>query len=208
MKTSVLIVDPQFLTRNGLFHLLDNVDQLEIEMTEELCEDIDYAQFDVIIADYLKPYTGLVKKDFSKMLLREYGNKVLIISADYNKRRIKEVISAGASGYLTKDCIPDEILSAVEMISKGNRFYCNKVLEMLTHVEGNDPNDCAPANLSEREIEILKLIANGSSSLKIADQLHISVHTVNSHRKNILKKLKLKSPTQLVAYAHEIGLIN
>ncbi len=93
------------------------------------------------------------------------------------------------------------------MIAQGNRFYCNKVLELLTHVEGNDPDDCIPTNLSAREVEILKLIATGYSTARISESLHISIHTVNSHRKNILKKLKLSSPTQLVAYAHEIGLV-
>ncbi len=207
MKTSVLIVDPQYLTRNGLFHLLDNIDKLQIEMAEELNVDLQYSNFDVIITDYLEPYTASIKSDFKEILLRKHSRRLLIISADQNKTRIKEMISLGISGYLTKDCTPDEILSAVEMIAKGNRFYCNKVLELVTHVEGNDPDDCLPTNLSEREAEILKLIATGFSTAKIADSLHISVHTVNSHRKNILKKLKLNSPTQLVAYAHEIGLV-
>ena len=207
MKTSVLIVDPQYLTRNGLFHLLDNIDKLKIEMAEELNADLRYASFDVIIADYLEPYTSSIKCDFKEILLKNHSRRLLIISADQNKTRIREMISLGTSGYLTKDCTPDEILSAVEMIAKGNRFYCNKVLELLTHVEGNDPDDCVPTNLSAREVEILKLIAKGFSTAKIADSLHISVHTVNSHRKNILKKLKLSSPIQLVAYAHEIGLV-
>ena len=207
MKTSVLIVDPQYLTRNGLFHLLDNLDGLNIEMKEDVKTDQDYSGYNVIITDYLEPYTTTVKNGFRENLLEKYTDKLLVISADQNKLRIKELINMGAPGYLTKDCTPDEILSAVEMIAKGNRFYCNKVLELLTHVEGNDPDDCVPTNLSSREVEILKLIAKGLSTAKIADQLHISVHTVNSHRKNILKKLKLTSPTQLVAYAHEIGLV-
>ncbi|MEM6526091.1 MAG: response regulator transcription factor [Bacteroidota bacterium] len=207
MKTSVLIVDPQYLTRNGLFHLLDNLDDLNIEMEEDVELNQDYSNYDVIITDYLEPYTTTIKNGFKESLLEKYTDRLLIISADQNKSRIKELINKGAPGYLTKDCTPDEILSAVEMISKGNRFYCNKVLETLTHVEGNDPEDCVPTNLSAREVEILKLIAVGNSTAKIADGLHISVHTVNSHRKNILKKLKLSSPTQLVAYAHEIGMV-
>lgn len=207
MKTSVLILDPQYLTRNGLFHLLDNIDTLEITMAEEMTTNLDYAHFDVIIADYLEPYTSSVKHGFKETLLTDHSAKLLIISADQNKVRIKEMLSMGTPGYLTKDCTPDEILSAVEMISMGNRFYCNKVLELLTHVEGNDPHDCVPTNLSAREVEVLKLIATGYSTAKISDSLHISVHTVNSHRKNILRKLKLSSPTQLVAYAHEIALV-
>ncbi|MEM6361266.1 MAG: response regulator transcription factor [Bacteroidota bacterium] len=207
MKTSVLIVDPQYLTRNGLFHLLDNLDDLNIEMQEDVLTDEDYSGYDVIVTDYMEPYTANIKSGLRVNLLEKYTDKLLIISADQNTPRIRELISMGAPGYLTKDCTSEEILSAVEMISKGNRFYCNKVLELLTHVEGNDPDDCVPTNLSAREVEILKLIAKGLSTAKIADQLHISIHTVNSHRKNILKKLKLTSPTQLVAYAHEIGLV-
>lgn len=207
MKTSVLIVDPQYLTRNGLFHLLDNYDNLNIDMTEDVDAGADYSTFDVILMDYLEPYTSNVKAGFRENLLEKYTNRLLIISADQNKSRIKELINMGAPGYLTKDCTPDEILSAVDMIGKGNRFYCNKVLELLTHVDGNDPDDCVPTNLTSREVEVLKLIATGFSTAKISDHLHISVHTVNSHRKNILKKLKLSSPTQLVAYAHEIGLV-
>ncbi|MEM9857133.1 MAG: response regulator transcription factor [Bacteroidota bacterium] len=206
-KTSVLIVDPQYLTRNGLFHLLDNLDDLNIEMKEDVNLDEDYSSYDVIITDYLEPYTTQVKEELKENLLEKYTDRLLIISADQNKPRIKELINKGAPGYLTKDCTPDEILSAVEMIAQGNRFYCNKVLELLTHVEGNDPDDCIPTNLSAREVEILKLIATGYSTARISESLHISIHTVNSHRKNILKKLKLSSPTQLVAYAHEIGLV-
>ncbi len=206
MDISVLIIDPQFLTRNGLFHLLDNLDKLKIDMAEDIEEHKDYSSYDVIIADYIEPYDYSVKQDFKTKLLEKFSQKLLIISSDQNKARIKEVISVGTPGYLTKDCTPDEILSAVEMIAQGSRFYCNKVLEMLTHIEGNDPMDCMPTELSAREVEILKLIATGMSSVKIADNLHISVHTVNSHRKNILKKLKLSSPAQLVAYAHEVGL--
>lgn len=206
MEISVLIIDPQFLTRNGLFHLLDNIGPLTIEMAEDIEDNKDYSSYDVIIADYIEPYDATVKQDFKEKLLKSFNSKLLVISSDQNKARIKEVISMGTPGFLTKDCTPDEILSAVEMIAQGNRFYCNKVLEMLTHVEGNDPMDCVPTQLSSREVEVLKLIAIGLSTAKIAEKLFISVHTVNSHRKNILKKLHLTSPTQLVAYAHEVGL--
>ena len=205
--TSVLISDPQFLTRNGLFHLLDNADRFAIEMTEDITTVENLSQYDIIITDYLQPYSLDVHEDHYNFLFPGYSDKVLVISADNDRSRIKEIINMGTPGFLTKDCTPDEILSALEMISQGNRFYCNKVLETLIHIDGNDPNDCVPTTLSSRETEILKLIAGGKSTAQIADELHISIHTVNSHRKNILKKLKLTSPTQLVAYAHEIGLV-
>ncbi|MEQ8926232.1 MAG: response regulator transcription factor [Fulvivirga sp.] len=208
MKQSILILDPQFLTRNGLFHLLYNIDGLELDMKEKLEEVNDPSTYTIIITDYLEPYTSKEKVDFRDKFLPNYAEKLLIISSDTDKQRIKSIITSGAKGYLTKDCDPDEILSAVEMISKGNRFYCNRVLEMLSHIDGNDPNNCEPADLSKREMEVLQLIAKGYRTADIAEELFISIHTVNSHRKNILKKLRLKTPTQLVAYALEIGLVS
>mgnify|MGYP001793427450 FL=1 len=102
-KTSVLIVDPQYLTRNGLFHLLDNLDDLNIEMKEDVNLDEDYSSYDVIITDYLEPYTTQVKEELKENLLEKYTDRLLIISADQNKPRIKELINKGAPGYLTKD---------------------------------------------------------------------------------------------------------
>lgn len=208
LKIPVLIIDPQFLTRNGLFHLLDNIDKLDLDMKDTISETESLDQFKIIITDYLEPYTIEEKPEFRKRLLEKYADKLLIISSDRETQRIRSMIAGGVKGYLTKDCDSDEILSAIETISNGNRFYCNRVLEMLAHVDGNDPNDCEPANLSTREMEVIKLISKGKSTAEIANELYISIHTVNSHRKNILKKLRLKSPTQLVAYAHEIGLVN
>ncbi|QSE96205.1 helix-turn-helix transcriptional regulator [Fulvivirga lutea] len=208
MKVPILILDPQFLTRNGLFHLLDNVDILDLDMHESISTVEQLDKYKIIITDYLEPYTVQEKADFRDLLLKDYADRLLIISADREKSRIKSMISQGVKGYLTKDCDSDEILSAINVISDGNRFYCNRVLEMLSHIEGNNPDDCEPADLSNRELEVIQLIAKGYRTADIADELFISVHTVNSHRKNILKKLRLKSPTQLVAYAHEIGLID
>ena len=194
MQTSVLIIDPQYLTRSGLFHLLDNTDNLSIEMSEDVNPEEAYAPYDVIIADYLEPYSTDVKTGFRQELLEKYTPKLLIISADRNSSRIKDLISLGVPGYLTKDCTPDEILSAIEMISKGNRFYCNKILDIVMEqsVEEEEEN-CAPTDLSPREYEVLQLITKGQTTTKIADNLHVSVHTINSHRKSILKKLNLKT---------------
>lgn len=208
MKIPVLILDPQFLTRNGLFHLLDNIDKLDLEMLDSISDANELDKYKIIITDYLEPYTVEEKSEFKSILLENHAERLLVISADRERNRIKNMISNGVQGFLTKDCDADEILSAIEMISTGNRFYCNRVLEMLSHIDGNNPEDCEPAGLSNREMDVIKLIAKGKSTAEISEELFISVHTVNSHRKNILKKLRLKSPTQLVAYAHEIGLVS
>jgi DNA-binding NarL/FixJ family response regulator len=92
-------------------------------------------------------------------------------------------------------------------VVKGRKFYCNNVLDIITRQTPNVNNEQLRLKLTRREYEILKLIARGYTSTQIAEKLVLSVHTINSHRKNILKKLNLKSPTQLVAYVHSIGLI-
>ena len=208
MAVSVVISDPQFLTRAGISSLLDKEDDLDVTAVESvnaLERRLDDHVPNVIIMDYMSNGTGISKVEYIINSCPSAG--LLVISADSDTDRIRKVINSGVKGYLTKSCEPDEILMAVRMVSKGNRFFCNQVMEILVHLEGNDPRDCDPMNLSSREFEVLKLIAQGFTTLKIADKLNISIHTVNSHRKNILKKLNIKSPTQLVAYAHETGLV-
>lgn len=207
LQLSLLIVDPQYLTRQGLFHLLDKEKHIRVTAFESFPSNEELETYDVIIIDYLDPYTYKVRLGQVEYLLNNPSSRYLIISSDQSRNRIRNLIDSGVNGYLTKDCQPEEILAAVEMISKSNRYYCNKVLEILVRREENNPEDYLPTILSLRELEVLKLIATGFSSIKMAEKLHISVHTINSHRKNLLKKLSLTSPTQLVAYAHEKGLV-
>ncbi|MEL7003797.1 MAG: response regulator transcription factor [Bacteroidota bacterium] len=206
MPVSVLIADHQFLTREGLYASLNKEEDLDVS-TIENWTNIEKSsldkQPDLLILDYAEKELSLETRKQLKALIEMYQN-LLIISSDENKDTIKEVIDLGAKGFLTKNCTRDEIILAIKTISGGSHFFCNTVLEIIMEKPEKPANK--PSELSSREYDVLELIAVGHSTAKIADQLHISVHTVNSHRKNILKKLSLKSPTQLVAYAHEMGL--
>ena len=112
----------------------------------------------------------------------------------------------GVKCILTKGCSKQEILNAIHSISMGNRFYCNRILDQVMTRPETDEVTCEPADLSPREFEVLQLITKGNRTTDIADKLNISVHTINSHRKNILRKLNLKSPTELIVYAMESGM--
>jgi len=207
VAVSVLIADPQYLTREGISSLLRQEKDFQVATVNDFTalNTESNSHPNVMILDYMAGKSDTLP---IKDLMNSWPSTgFLIVSSDNDMERIRKVINYGVKGYLTKNCEPEEILTAVRMIARGNRFFCNKVMELLVHVEGNDPKDCDPMNLSSREFEVLKLIAQGFSTIKIADKLNISVHTVNSHRKNILKKLNIKSPTQLVAYAHETGLV-
>ena len=113
------------------------------------------------------------------------------------------------NSFLTKQCDEEEILDAIKATAKGDKFYCHKILDLI--IERSFPSkseNCNATPLSPREKEILTLVAKGKIAKEIAAELHISPHTIYTHRKNILKKLKLTSPTEMIVYALEHGLID
>ncbi|GAB5523771.1 MAG: response regulator [Roseivirga sp.] len=205
MSKSLAIFDPQFITQQGIqrlaaqnklfspVHLIDSEQDLinELRQIDPSFLVIDYVSNDHVSIDSFRK----VRREFPAL-------KTLVISDDNDKVRIQAIIKAGIKGFLTKSCSKKEILEAIDTIRDGGKFFCSKVVDIITTGE-----DFTYSELSEREMEIVKLISKGNSSAEIAGQLNISVHTVNSHRKNILKKLGLKSPTELIIYAAERGWV-
>jgi len=135
--------------------------------------------------------------------------KVLVIGDTENAREVLWLLEQGVDGYLTRECDRDEIIHAVFAIIKGERFFCNKVLNILVerHMLKDEVDDCSATNLTLREMDITRLIAEGKTSKEIATQLIISQHTVQTHRKNIMRKLKMNSVSELTLYAVNTGLI-
>lgn len=130
---------------------------------------------------------------------------LLITPVERNDYHLNAALQRGVDGFLTPECGRDEIAQAVLAVRAKDQFYCQKVIKAVLNKQKED--DCDPVSLSPREIEVVKLIAKGLSTAQIADQLHLSVHTINSHRKRIMKKLELKSPVELVRFAFETGLV-
>jgi two-component system invasion response regulator UvrY len=100
-------------------------------------------------------------------------------------------------------------MMAIQSTAKGEKFFCHKILDIILEKHfAPAPRGLDPTVLTIRETEILKLLAAGYSTQKIADQLHVSPHTIHTHRKSIIRKLNIKSPTEFVIYAMDFGLIN
>ena len=203
MHNLVVIYDPQFITCQGLENLMYRLELFRevkiVQSIKELDALLTDSVPDLLIADYLP------KPSFNSEKLVEMGQqypelKTLIISDDNNRARIQLAINSGISGYLTKSCSEREVIEALHTIEDDGKFFCKKVLDIII-----SDGAYSYKELSEREIEIVKLVSGGYSSAEIAKTLIISLHTVNSHRKNILKKLGLKSPTELIIYAAEQG---
>src|SRR5690606_8670381 len=118
-----------------------------------------------------------------------------------------QALQLGVKGYVTKECSLEEVGMAVQATARGTKFFCQKILDILR--EKRLPQEAEPeiSTLTASEREILQMIANGQSTQRIADQLYLSPHTVQTHRKSIIKKRNIKSPTEFVIYAMDLGLL-
>ncbi len=211
-STSILIADSQYLTRLGLKNLIRTFRGFIV--VNEALNEADLFSFlekekaDVIILDYNQPgfFEIATIKKINKIAPK---SNVFIISADNNKNNIYEVLELGVSSFLTKQCEQEEILNAIKATAKGEKFFCNNVLNYILEksFSSEEKDDCSPTPLTFREIQIVRLIASGKIAKEIAAELKLSTHTVYTHRKNIMRKLELNSTSELVIYAINHGII-
>ena len=205
----VLISDFQFLTREGLIKLMEGTQHFDLvgvlENREQWMEQVTQAQPDVLILDYPERQSDMnvTLTEFIKL----QASNILIVTNEVEKGHIRNLLSLGVKGIVTKRCSQTEIIHAIESVAKSNRFFCNSILEIVMAPHQEAAANCEPTDLSKREFEVLELIAKGYRTVDIAEKLFVSIHTINSHRKNILKKLNLKSPAQLIVYALESKLV-
>jgi DNA-binding NarL/FixJ family response regulator len=207
---TVLIADGQELTSAGLASLIAGRDDLSIldiiHNADKLSELLVQHQPDVLTIDYNIPGSFTIA-DVATVNEFSPRTQVLVISSDNDRENILKVLQGGVKGYITKESNREEIMLAIRSTSRGEKFYCHKVLDMLMEQHLTKPENDQPTVLTSRETEILGHIARGNSTQQIADMLHLSAHTIHTHRKNIIRKLNIKSPTQFVIYAMDLGII-
>jgi DNA-binding NarL/FixJ family response regulator len=219
--TSITVADSQYLIRLGIKHLLSRHAQFRIvseaEDDEELAEQLPKQRPDVVILDYNQP-TAFDRGSITRIKQLSPSTNILIISDDDDKDSIYQVLQSGVNSFLTKSCDEEEIIDAVKATAKGEKFFCTRILDYLlertfasntsSEAPQSEPEvSCKPTPLSPREIEIVQLIAQGMIAKEIASELNLSTHTIYTHRKNIMKKLKLSSASELVLYAVNMGLV-
>jgi DNA-binding NarL/FixJ family response regulator len=209
---SIILADEQYLVRLGLKALFADKPHIQIvgEASDEpeLLELLGHTPADLIILDHNQP------DSFSKETIERIRNEfpqvnILIISGDDHKPSIYEVLEKGIQSFLTKSCDGEEIIDAVKATAKGEKFFCTRVVDYLLEKSfAKEPDrGCAPSLLSPREIEIVQFIAQGLIAKEIASKLNLSTHTIYTHRKNIMKKLRLNTASELVLYAVNTGLV-
>ena len=209
--SNVLIADDHPVVRLGLIQILEESPGFrvagEASTGEELLELARSTSADVALVDIGMPGPGIFK------LLRELarigdGLPTLVLSVHPEDQYAVQVIRAGAAGYLTKDHSANELLSAVRRIASGGRYVSADLAERFARDLQTDSDGLPHESLSEREFEVLRLLGQGGSVVKIAGRLVLSPKTVSTYRVRLMEKLGLSNTAEIIRYAVENGLVD
>jgi DNA-binding NarL/FixJ family response regulator len=213
----ILLVDDHPMIRIGIKSLLEGEQGIvlidEAIDGDECLEKIDATNYDVIIMDIKMPKkTGI---DTTKELVKKYPNaKVLALSMHDEQDYIVKMLQAGAKGYLLKNTTKEELLKAVEAVSRGENYFSNDVSSIMLskYIYKEFPSSKkeykSDVQLTRRETEIIKMISEELTNADIAEKLGISVRTVDTHRRNLLQKLDVKNTAGLVRFALQNGFLD
>ncbi|HSS72007.1 MAG TPA: response regulator transcription factor [Gaiellaceae bacterium] len=209
-KIRVLIVDDHAVLRSGLHLLLDA--QSDIEVVGE-AGDVKEAVFearakkpDIVLMDVVMP--GQSGIDGVPLVLREAPEaKVLVLSMQDDPRYVHEAFAAGAAGYILKEAVDAEVVGAIERVAAGDHYVHPALGARLVAAEAEARAREEADPLSDREREVMRLLALGHTNQEIAKMLVISVRTAETHRAHIMQKLRLSTRAQLVRYAIDQGLL-
>jgi two-component system, NarL family, response regulator NreC len=209
--TRVLIVDDHAVVRSGLRLVLEADEGIEPVGEAGSARDAIFEaralKPDVILLDVVMPdQSGL---EIIPTLLHENPEtKILMLSMQDDPRYVREAFDAGASGYVLKEAADSEVVAAVREVAGGGRYVDPELGARLVAAESEERRRAEEDPLSEREGEVLRLLALGHTNQEIAKQLYISVRTAETHRAHIMQKLRLSSRAELVRYALDRSLLD
>ncbi|MDD5297356.1 MAG: response regulator transcription factor [Rhodocyclaceae bacterium] len=205
----VLIADDHAIVRQGLrLILLDTPDMVvagEAENGVEAMHMVRKGGWDVVLMDVTMPERNGI--DTLKLLKKEYPKlPVIILSMHPEEHYAIRALKAGASGYLTKQSAPDQLVTAIRQVAGGKKYVSAAVAEQLANAIGEDTDKLPHEKLSDREYQTLCLIASGKGLTQIAEELNLSVKTVSVYRARLLEKMQLKNNAELTHYGVKHGL--
>lgn len=214
-KIRILLSDDHTILRTGLRMLISAAGDLEVigeaKDGEEAVSMTEALQPDVVLMDISMPKLDGIKAT-AEIKRKQPGVKVLMLTMHENDEYLFRTIQAGGSGYVLKKAADDEVLDAIRHVASGGAFLrpavtTKLVQDYLERVDKGEESD-SYGKLTEREREILRLIAEGHTNAQIAQMLVISVRTVESHRAHIMEKLGIQTRAELVKYALRKGLLD
>ncbi|MDN5200177.1 response regulator transcription factor [Fulvivirgaceae bacterium BMA10] len=213
----VFVVDDHAIVREGIKAMFKNAPDMELvgeaENGDETIEKLKYMSPDVILLDIVMP--GINGIQLTKLIKQAYPHiQIILLSMEITGQLIGNGIGAGASGYLPKDSSKEILFEAIKKVKSGDKFFAESISEVVfdeffkNSVRGDRRGGVGFATkISDREMEVLKLIASGKSNREVADELFISIRTVDAHRNHIMKKIDARNTADLVKYAIKNKLI-
>jgi two-component system response regulator NreC len=200
----VVLVDDHAVVRSGLRLLLDKQEDIEVVGEAGNAKDAIFRaralKPDVILLDVVMPGESGIEV-LPKLLKESPDTNVLVLSMQDDPSYVREAFGAGARGYVLKEAADEEVVSAVREIAGGGRYVHPALGARMVAAEAQERAAAEADPLSDREREVLRLLALGHTNQEIAEQLYISVRTAESHRAHIMQKLRLSTRAELVRYA-------
>jgi DNA-binding NarL/FixJ family response regulator len=212
MSIRILIADDHMILREGLKALLER--EPDFFIVAEAGNGLDAARLagelqpDVIVMEIGMPDMNGIEAT-RRILKANSSIRVLALSMESDRRFIVEVLESGACGYVTKDASFKQLADAIRTVAAGETYFCQRINELIVKDYLQRIPDGLPLNfacLTERERELLQMVANGMNTKEISGKLDISIKTVDVHRQNIMKKLNLFSIAELTKFAVREGL--
>jgi len=199
-----MITDDHELVRSGLVQFMSTSPDVQVvaeaSCGSELLEKLRSVQVDVLLLDLVMP--GICGAELVARVKGAHpGLRILVLSMHNDTQTVLRAMKAGASGYITKNCSPQTLLDAVRKIAATGKYLDPEMAERLAFASSSVDTDDVELTLSEREMQIFRLIVEGKCIKAIANELSISDKTVSTHKAHILAKLGLKSVADLVRYA-------
>ena len=205
-----VVVDDHAVVRSGIKLLLDRERDIDVVGEAGSAKDAIFTvralKPDVILLDVVMPGESGIEV-LPKLLKESAETKVLVLSMQDDPSYVREAFAAGASGYVLKEAADEEVVAAVREIADGGRYVHPALGARMVTAEAEARAAAEADPLSEREREVLRLLALGHTNQEIAKMLYISVRTAETHRAHIMQKLRLATRAELVRYALEHGLL-
>ena len=206
----VIIADDHAIIREGLKQIIAESPEMSVASEASdgqlLLEKIRKETFDVVLLDISMPGRSGIEI-LKQLKLEKPSLPVLMLSMHPEEQYALRAMKAGASGYLTKETAPDELIKAIKKVISGGKYITSTLAEHLAEVYERDVEDLPHRKLSDREYEVFRLIASGKSVSQIAGEMFLSVKTVSTYRNRILQKMNMRNNAELMHYAMKNGLI-
>ncbi len=208
--TKIIVVDDHLVVRQGLKKILDEISDIEVvdeaSNGQEFLSKISKKKYDMVLLDiFLPDRSGL---DILKYLrARKPGLPVLILSMYPEEQYAVRTLKAGASGYLTKTSLSEELISAIRKVREGGKYVSPALAEKLACDLDIDIEKPLHENLSDREYQVMCMIGSGKRVKDIAEELFLSVKTISTYRSRIMEKMKMKNNAELTYYTVENKLV-